>query len=1200
MKKSTNTSTQKFTRLYAFCSLLTVSLGLGTALGAQASQAAKTKKSTKAEDPTRKNGTATDIPVLVSQSTPRSAHTGSQSEQVAKPGQSLSITSSSNVSDNIKPVNSADLLKSGHSAAPRGGQTAVEQTAPGLAGKSKLQAPLLGLGLFRSEQLAGGQVTPPGIADFASYLRNSQNALTDVKSKPGTQGKSIGQDDVTTGQLGTSTAETMAVQAEAEKLRSQTAESIKQILMTKPNPDQRIDLMMRLAELQVERHAYYLELEIKEFNEAHGKWKLNPKSPEPVFRTERSNAQLLLGIDTLRGAVTQFPNHARAPESLFTLGFLLTQMQSENAVLYFERLVSRFPKSEFVPDSYLALGEHFFSKNQFDKALGFYQKVLAYKGKPAYNYAVYKLGWTYFNLRPSLGGDVQKNLSKSLAAFRLVVKLSEDPRADKRLKSLRKEALKDLVLVFAEIGDINSAQKYYESLGEPELYFTLLERLAWQNSEAGNFANSVAIYQRLITEGPTQARLPVFYARIAELQEKQNQRPSLIKTLGVMSQALAKDGVWNKENAASTEAVDLRNKTLSKELRSWAERFHIEAQKNKRETSFDDALAAYTLYLGNFGELPESYSAHFYRAEILVHKGKLIEAAESYMKSASLDEKHSIKGRFTRDALLNAITSLDLTLAKGVAPKLPEAGHATQKIPLTALHAKVVEAIDTFTRMFPTQPETLQLSHRAANILYAFGDYGESNVRWTSLAKRHPASKEVLDGARLVVKVHVDGKAWKEAIAECRKFLEIPGVKSAKLGEELTTVLKGSLFQRALALEKQESRSEAADLFLAYHQEFQNDTDAPKALFNAANNKFKIGKMDEAISTLRILIAQYPRSELSPNVLYLIASSYDGLGQFAESAASYEQLVVDSPKHAAAPEALMRATAQRIATGEFELAIKDAQRFVSLFPTHKDMPDAWLLAGKAYTKLNNHEKAAKTYAQGAESVARTTAASGVLLYGLAAESAHKHGNIQEASRHVGVGLSLAQASAGKLKGNQAADAAEGVRLLGLTQVAMLDVQLSVVFQKSITDGMKLTEQFSKIRDEIQVLAQKYVTVAKFGNAEAGIGALYRVAEMQEFLANILLRAPVPKEAKPQEVEQFKSTLERVALPLQEEATNLYMTAWQKATETEAITPFTRKLHDKLVVLRPTEFRRSIEEMTNPAYFETSVVLTQETRNLVKN
>lgn len=1084
----------------------------------------------------------------------------------------------------ISNTQSSELLSVKHAGKVRGGTTKVEKTQTPNEDTQKSYKKL-NLGVFRSEQLSSGTVAAPGVADFAAYFRadpaQKQAEAKDVAEKR-------------QGILGATSADELKKQAEAESLRVQTVESIRQILKTKPSADQRFTLMMRLAELEIERHAYALELEIKEFNEAHEKWKASAKGAEPTFKTTNSNSHLLGAVETLRTLATQFPNHARAPEVLFNLGFLLTQMQNDSAVLYFDRLIKRFPKSDYIPDTYLALGEYHFSKEQFDKALSFYQKVLNYKDTRAYNYSVYKIGWTYFNLRGN-AKETERNLQKSLSAFRLVVKLAETT-GDPVLKDLRKEALKDLVIVFADIGDVDTAQKYYESLGEPELYLTLLERLAWQHSENGNYDKSVAIYERLIEEAGSHTRLPSFYAKVPDLLEKQHKRGKMVQFLAEMTRELGPNSKWVEANKANPEALKEKDRILAKELIGWASRIHFEAQKTQRDNTFNEALAIYSLYLDQYGELATAYNAHFYKAEILVHKNKYVDAADSYLKAVALDEKFALKGKFTRDALLNAVQSVDATLAKMPQVKLAEAGRASQKIPLTAMHERLVRALDAFTRIFPNDERSLELAHRAASIVYAFGDYPDANARWTALANRHPRSEEVFDGARLVLKVPVFRLDWTSAIVESRKFLAIKGVKETKLGKELTVILKGSVFQKALALEKAEKRAEAAELFLAYHKEFQDDADAPKALFNAANNKFRVGKVDEAISALRVLLAQYPNSNLAPHSLYLIATSYDALGEFAQSAASYEQLASDVPNSPVTDEALASAAQHRLAIGDSVQAIKNASTLIEKYPSSDKFDVAYLSMGKAYLKMNNLKMAAKTFSQGADYFAGSKPTTSLLLYGMAAQASLQEGNEALAQSYIKRGEHTLAALPEK---GRDANASEGTRLIGMTQVALLDAKLPALYKQGITNSAQLNVQFAKIRDEVQKLASRYVAVAKLGNAEAGIGALYRVAEMQEFLGTVLLKAPAPANAKAEEIATFRSGLERIAIPLQEEAGNLYMTAWQKANETEAMTPYTRKLYEKLVVLKPADFKPVVEDLPPPSYFASEVQVMPETKKLMK-
>jgi TolA-binding protein len=753
------------------------------------------------------------------------------------------------------------------------------------------------------------------------------------------------------------------------------------------------------------------------------------------------------------------------------------------------------------------------------------------------------------------------------------------------------------VLVYAELGDIEAARRYFESLGEKEHYFTLLERLAFQFADAGKYGDASELYQRLMTEAPLSPRLPKYFTKAAEMHEKQGQRALLVKTLQSATVTLADDSAWMKKNGRDAAAQAGRDELLGKETLLWAQRFHQEAQKTKKDLTYDEALAVYGIYLSRNGELPASYDAHFYRAEIHVLRGKMAEAADGSLKAADRDEKHKLSGKHPRAALQNAIIALDNLLSKAQQPKLPEAGKVPSPIPLPPIHAKLVKALDTYVRMFPEDKDALPFAHRASRIVYAFGDYASANKRWTALVTKHPKSTEAYEGARLIVKVPVDSQNWPIAVRECRKFLAIAGVQDTKLSEALIKVLKGSLFQQALVLEKAEKRSEASEVFLAYHKEFPADADAPKALFNAANNKFRLGHMDQAIAHLQTLIVEFPRHELAPNVLYLIANSYDALGRFEESAKSFEQLAQDFPKLEAAPESLLRAAVQRNAIGDAARAQQDASAFIAQYPNHKDAGLAHVQLGKAYVRLGKRDAAHKSMAQGAKSLPKERAPMAVLLYGLAARAAYQENDAKAVADSLQAGTVLH-----KSLGDKARDpsALEGARHMGETMLALADAQLANAYKKQITDGLKLTEQFTKIRDDIQAVAGRYTAILQLGNAESGIGALYRMAEMQEFLAGSLLKAPAPVGAKPEEIEQFRSTLEGIALPLQEEAINMYVKAWEKANETEAITPFTAKIHEKLSVLRPGQYSRTIGENPSPSYYASEIVMIPETRELFED
>src|SRR5690606_8617726 len=116
-------------------------------------------------------------------------------------------------------------------------------------------------------------------------------------------------------------------------------------------------------------------------------------------------------------------------------------------------LITQYPNSKFVGDSYIALGEHFFGANDLTKARKAYEGALeSSKEDPrVYNFALYKLAWCDDN-----GGEFEGSLQK----FQKVVDLSEQQKKKNEV-ALKYEALNDMVLAWQKLEAIEEANAYY-------------------------------------------------------------------------------------------------------------------------------------------------------------------------------------------------------------------------------------------------------------------------------------------------------------------------------------------------------------------------------------------------------------------------------------------------------------------------------------------------------------------------------------------------------------------------------------------------------------------------------------------------------------------------------------------------------------------------------------------------------------------
>lgn len=74
-----------------------------------------------------------------------------------------------------------------------------------------------------------------------------------------------------------------------------------------------------------------------------------------------------------------------------------------------KNFLSEYPKSSLTADGTLALAELLYDQQRFSDALPFFKKLEAFPNSRVYTYGMYKMAWTYYNLKDSQSG-IQKLL----------------------------------------------------------------------------------------------------------------------------------------------------------------------------------------------------------------------------------------------------------------------------------------------------------------------------------------------------------------------------------------------------------------------------------------------------------------------------------------------------------------------------------------------------------------------------------------------------------------------------------------------------------------------------------------------------------------------------------------------------------------------------------------------------------------------
>jgi len=275
------------------------------------------------------------------------------------------------------------------------------------------------------------------------------------------------------------------------------------------DPAEQADLLMRLADLEQEM-VDSAEARVAEILDRCGEIGCGSADRERLERLgavkQRHVDQQVAWLDRL---VREHGTAYRADEALYRLGVLqLEHDQPEVALRQMRTLIARYPASRWVAAAYLAFGDHYFGREDLDKAEQLYEKVLTHRDPDTAPYAHYKLGWCHFNKQ-----DFKRALDEFVEAIQSV-QASSAPG----VYELLDQALEDLVRAYAQVGKPQTAEKFFERFAADRVD-ELLERLAGFYFDEGKYTESIWIHRRLVERvecSTVQARsqLGIFEARL--------------------------------------------------------------------------------------------------------------------------------------------------------------------------------------------------------------------------------------------------------------------------------------------------------------------------------------------------------------------------------------------------------------------------------------------------------------------------------------------------------------------------------------------------------------------------------------------------------------------------------------------------------------------------------------------------------------
>ncbi|MBW1811251.1 MAG: tetratricopeptide repeat protein, partial [Deltaproteobacteria bacterium] len=445
-----------------------------------------------------------------------------------------------------------------------------------------------------------------------------------------------------------------------EQLLDEEITQLRSIIKTTSVGPAKADLLFRLAERYYEKSRAIYYTEMQDYDKRVEAWtkemEKNPNAKEPKLDNRKSQVYTTQTMSVYRIILKRYKEYRRLDEVLFTMGYNLYESgnKAEGVKMYWD-LIKGHPKSRFVPDAYLAMGEHFFNANDVFNAKKAYDKALTFKTSKVYTFALYKLAWCDFNL-----GDYDNSLKK----FQEVVGLAEQEATkggtgDKNKIQLKREALNDMVLAYSQVDALDSAEEYYLSKVGKKMTLEYMRKLARTYEKQGKAEMTVKSYRRLLNEYPTDPSCPRFHNSIVLAYRKMNMRNKVKQEVNRLIDQYKPGTHWAEVNKDNKMAIKKANSLVEASLRDLVTSYHKEAQETKYWETYNLARAIYAKYLETFPDSEYAYKLRWYYSDILYKIGDFYGSAHQFAKVVEKDAK----GVFSKEAAYNAVLSWDHCIA---------------------------------------------------------------------------------------------------------------------------------------------------------------------------------------------------------------------------------------------------------------------------------------------------------------------------------------------------------------------------------------------------------------------------------------------------------------------------------------------------------------------------------------------------------
>lgn len=1001
--------------------------------------------------------------------------------------------------------------------------------------------------------------------------------------------------------------------AEERARRAEAIEQFEAFLARFPDdPRFTPDTLFRLAELHFEKSndAYVTALE--RYDAALAAAGDGPAPPEPLQEYGRTIALFEQLLD-------RWPDDRNADGALYLLGYCRMETgQEEAAFRAFDALVQRFPDSRFAAETWTRIGEYHFETGALAEAMAAYRKVLGYPDSPYYDKALYKLAWTHYRL---------DEYPEAIERFREIVEFSDDKarKTGTAGSDLRAEAIQYLAVSLQEDdwdGDgepdagagVDRVLRYAD--GQRPYDVEVLRSVAGVFFDNTRYEDAIAIIRHLFESFPLDPGNPALHAQLIAAYERLQRVDDAFGERGRLASLYGTGSRWREANRDDPEALDAGAELLEGALITAATWHHARAQDLRAQAEEGDAAAgadaqreyrlaavAYDNYLEQYPDSENAYELAFFFAECLYYAGRFVEAAERYaaVRDDPDGEKYRELAGFS--AIVSHEKAVDDLIAQGrLAPKPSLTGAAPEEPeesedpeapadaraadgpagpieivpePIPDPVAALISARETYIDRglsHPEKPDRLPIvAYKAGEIWFDYQHFDEARKWFSWLIQRFPDSEVAKYAANNIIETFRRANDWKK-MAEWAEIIAEAGL-GREFDDEIRTLKVGALFKEAEQLFAAERYEEAAAEYIRLVEENPGNRFAAAALNNAAVAFEKTRRFESATRTYERIVREHGDSEFAENALFRVGINAERFYDFDKAISTHLALVERFPDFEKRADALYQAARLLEQTRQYAEAAEAYQRYAELFPDREDTAETFYRAARVYEKLERPRDQIRIYDTFVRRYGDAEAQDARVVEALAAiarlhEESGRTRQARAGWQRVIEAFDARGMQPGTYEARYPAEARFELVEDDFEDYRALELKGTLSRQKRTLEDMQA---------RIKALNAAYAEVLPYKAFEWNLAAFYRLGHIYQIFAERLYEAPIPETLSADEQDVYRTTLEDIALPIEDEAVKRYEQAYDKAREFRVTNIWTRRILQALNKYKPSDYPLFKEE-----------------------